>query len=263
MFGLEKKVKGNIMISFLTALLILTMGLSVCTAVVKDKHTTNLYIDRINARTEINSYVAMSRNFIYSYFSNKAVELEYSQTVERYNAQGEERIVRTLVTNPSYIDIEDLSLALYKGEPKYLMRSDELYDFAGYKFNMKIYLDIPVDEVQDRLRVLSHSEAFNPSFLEDINDTIKSEDAYTVNIKDIPLIVVFEYDTWVQETKVVIAGLRFQRDYFPILRYDLDGSLQGIDGANSSSTATGVVSGHLINDYIRFETIESQRKRGD
>lgn len=257
----KKMIKGNIMVSMLVTLMIVTMGISVCTAVIKDKHSTNLYVDRMNARTEINSHITMARNFIYSYFSNKKMDLMYRQTVEENAAAKEPKIIRSLVTDPYYLDVEDMTLSEYKGTPKYMLRSDEVLDFAGYKFNIKIFLDIPVNEIPNKLTVFNHSENFNSDFLVDTNDLIKEPDAYSVRIKDIPLIVVFEYDTWVQETKMIVSGLIFRREYFPILHYSLDDSLQGVGVDNTVSTATGVVDGYLISDYIEFETVESQRER--
>ena len=259
----RKKCKGNIMLSMMISLLVICIALSVYTSFIRDKHSTNLYIDRMNARTDINSYATMSHNFLYSYFANKKVELMYRQTVE-VEGEGEDieqRIVRTLVTNPYYIELEDLSLAEYKGEQRYLLREDGVLNFAGYKFNMKVYIDMPIDEANEKLMVFNNALAYNPEFMEDVNDVIKDENAYTVHIGDVPLIVVYEYDTWVQETKLIVSGLRFMREYFPILYYDVNDSLQGEVSEGEISTSTGVVNGYLLTDYIIFETMESHRER--
>lgn len=257
------KSKGNILLSMLVSLLLVTVALSAYTAFIRDKHSTNLYIDRMNARTDINSYSTMSHNFLYSYFANKDVELMYRQTVEveGEGEDAEQRIVRTLITNPYYINLEDLSLSEYKGEQRYVLREDGVLNFAGYEFNMKVYLDIPVDEVADKLMVFNNALAYNPEFKEDVNDVMKDIDAYTIHIGDIPLIVVYEYDTWVQETKLVLSGLRFQREYFPILYYDVDNSIQGEVAEGEISTSTGVVKGYLLTDYIVFDTMEAHRER--
>lgn len=255
-----KQCKGSIMITLLVALMVFSMGISLYTAFIKDKHSTNLYIDRINARTDINTYITMSRNFLYSYFANKEVELMYRQTVG-IDDSGDDVIKRTLITNPYYINIEDLSVSEYKGEQKYVLREDDVLNFAGYQFNMKVYLDIPIDEAEEKLKVLNNALTYNAEFMDDVNNIMKDEDAYSISIGDIPVIVVHEYDTWVQETKIVISGLKFQREHFPILYYALDGSLQGNVSEGAESTATGVVDGYLITDNIVFETIESQRAR--
>ena len=255
-----KRCKGSIIIAILISLMVATLGIATYSSFVKDKHSTNLYIDRMNARTDINTYVTMSRNFLYSYFANKEVKLMYRQTVEK-DGVGDDIIIRTLMTNPYYLDFEDLSMSEYNGEPKYMLRSDDVLNFAGYQFNMKLFLDMPVDEVEEKLMVFNNALAYNPEFMDDVNNVMKDEDAYTINIGEIPILVVFEYDTWVQETKVIISGLKFQREYFPILYYDLDGSLQGEVSPGEESTATGVVNGYLLTDYIIFETVESQRNR--
>lgn len=256
-----KRCKGNVIVAMLVTLLISTVSLSTYTAYINDKHSTNLYIDRMNGRTEVNSYDTMSRNFLYSYFANKDMDLMYRQTVEIPEDESQKRIVRELVTSPTYIDFEDLTLSQYKDKMLYLLRSDEVLDFAGFKFNMKVYLDMPLEDIPSKLMIFNNTPAFNEDFLYDIDEIFKDENDYSIPIGDIPVIVVCEYDSWVQETRVKISGLSFQREYFPILYYDLDGSLQGEVPEGTLSTATGVVKGHLISDGIVFETVESQRYR--
>lgn len=248
--------KGNIVLALLISLLLVTTTMSIYVGFARDRQNSELTRSRIQEKIEMNSYVVAAQASIFDYFNTIEIPIVYAQYL---SVNGTDTVVhRVAVTDPVIVDTQNIQTATISNNSYVLLKEYKNADFAGYKYDVKIAFDVPPEQSAQNFRVANLMLNPNDEFWEDNNIYLKPQDAYTVKLKDIPIIIVINYDTWEQHVKAVIKGLEFKREMFDILRYG--DSIQG--GTDISNiVTTGVARGAIITDNATMRVVQSYRYR--
>lgn len=255
---LHKYKAGNIILVLLVVMLISSTMLSVYVSYARDKRNTNISAQRMQEKIDMNAYNVAAQMSIFDYFNNYEIPMTFTQMI---SGEGEEQVIhRISVTNPFIIDINDSSPITINNTEMLLFDEGENNTFAGYRYTIKLAMDIKPSSADTSLRVENFAKNISADFWEDNNLTLKSEGAYSLWLKDIPITVVLEYKSWRQQTNYVIKNARFEREPFFIIKDSEDGNAVGGDDLSNleySDTVRGFI--RLDNAYI--ETVESVRTR--
>lgn len=250
--------KGNIILALLISLLLVTTTIQIYVGFARDKKNSNISMSRVQERIEMNAYIVAAQTSIFDYFNTIEIPIVYTQY---FSVNGADTIVhRVAVTDPMIVDTQNVQSTTISKSSYTLLRENKNANFAGYEYNIKIAFDTPPAQASQDFRVANLMLNPDVEFWEDNNLHLKSEDAYTVNLKDIPVIIVINYGTWEQQIKANIKGLVFKREIFDIIRDSPNGSAVGSTNVSDGKT-TGVVRGVIITDKATMQVIESYRIR--
>lgn len=252
--------KGNIVLALLISLLLVTTTLQIYIGFARDKRSSSISMSRVRERIEMNAYVVAAQASVFDYFSTIEIPIAYTQY---FSTNGEDTIIhRVALTDPVIIDPHNIqSTEILGSKDEYtLLREDKNANFAGYKYDIKIAFDVPLERAVQEFRVANLMLNQDVEFWEDNNLYLKSNDAYTARLKDIPIVIVVNYGTWEQHIKANISGLIFRREVFDIIRDSPSGSAVGSTDM-SDRTTNGVARGVVITDGATMQVVESYRIR--
>lgn len=249
--------KGNIMLALLISLLLVTTTISIYVGFTRDKRNSTLSMDRIRERIEMNAYIVATQTSIFDYLNTVEIPIVYAQY---YSISGINTVVhRVAVTDPTIVDTQNIRATTISNNSYVLLREDRNADFAGYKYDVKIAFDTSLTQASQNFRIANMMLNPDVGFWEDNSMYLKSQDAYTVNLKDVPILIVVNYGTWEQHIKAVIRGLAFKREIFDIIRNSTGAPAGSTDVENF--TTTGISRGIIITDNATMQVVESYRFR--
>jgi len=250
--------KGNIMLALLVSLLLVITTMTIYVGFVRDKKNSDITRSRIQEKIEMNAYIVAAQASVFDYFNTIEIPIVYAQY---FSTDGIDTVVhRVAVTDPVIVDGQNIQTTTILNNDYVLLREHKNADFAGYRYDIKIAFDASPERVFQDFRVANLMLNPKDEFWEDNNIYLKPQDSYTVYLKDIPIIVVIDYDTWEQQIWAVIKGLAFKREPFEIIRDDYGGAIQGSSDI-SDRTTTGVSRGVIITDKAQMLVTRSYRFR--
>lgn len=268
-----KLKKGSSILLAMFILLLVSMSImSVYTAFAKDKRNSEINIARLKDNSEITTYMTAAQISTMGYFSKREIPLMYTQYVEpgtevtSGSGVGSPLIHRVLISDPLLFDTNDLTIEKYKGDDYAKLVSETQSKIAGFRYDISIYIDMEIDEINETLRLSTMLKDEDTQFFQDSSAKPKPEDSYSLKIKDVPLFILVDTLGWRYEFKVLVKNLEFHREYFEILKYSSSGDFidtKGEDTGDSaywgSSNSKGVVAGGFDFSNIIFEVVEAKQ----
>lgn len=246
------------MLALLISLLLVTTTISMYVGFARDRQNSDLSRARIQEKIEMNAYIVAAQASVFDYFNTIEIPIVYAQYL---SVDGVHTVVhRVAVTDPVIVDAQNIQTTTISNNTYVLLRENKNANFAGYRYDIKIAFDIPPAQASQDFRVANLMLNPDAEFWEDNNMYLKSQDAYTVYLKDIPIIIVINYGSWEQQVKAVIKGLAFKREVFEIIRDYDGGPIQGTSDI-SDRTTTGISRGVIITDNATMTVIQSYRFR--
>ena len=262
---LQKHKRGNIVLALLIALLVASTALSMYVGLSRDKRNTKLSIERMQEKIAMNAYIVAAQTSLFDYLNTLEVPIVYAQYMSVNTDQAV--IHRVAVTDPVIVDVHSVKETvgnqvdnILSGKDTYaLLRQDKSATFAGYNYDIEIAFDIDPNKIEQEFRVSNLMENPEVEFWEDNDLYYKSADNYTVELKNIPIIIGVRYDTWEQHIRAVLTGLEFKREIFEIIHLEEYENIEPEDVFNN--IITGVARGAISTNNAQLQIIESYRFR--